>query len=75
MASLIPRDGGGKLGLPEVLAGLWHRGVPAARMAMPEAAVDEADGTVPEEHEVRAAGQALTVESVTEAAGMERPAQ
>ena len=71
MASLIPRDGRGKLGLPEVLARLWRRGVSAAFMAMPEAAVDEADCVVLGKDEVGPAGQALPVKSVPEAAGME----
>lgn len=55
------------LGLPEVGVGLGCRGVLAVLVAMPEAAVDEDDGAVLGQNDVRGTGEALDVYAVAEA--------
>lgn len=54
------------LGCPEIGVGLGCRGVPAVFVAIPEAAVDEDDGAVLGEDDVRGAGKAPDVHPVTE---------
>ena len=56
---------------PEVHVGLGEAEVPAAFVAMPEAAVDEDACTVLAQDDVRVPGQARVVEPVAEAAGVQ----
>ena len=55
------------LGGPEVCVGLGNRVVFAVFVTVPEAAVDEDDGAVFGEDDVRFAGEASVVDAVTEA--------
>ena len=56
---------------PEVHVGLGEAEVPAAFVAMPEAAVDEDAGAVLAQDDVGVAGQARVVEPVAETAGVQ----
>ena len=75
MVPPVPGHRGRELVFPEVPAGLGCRGVPAVLVAVPEAAVDEADCAVFWEDEIRFPGQVLPVKSVPETAGMKGLAQ
>ena len=57
----------GDLGGPEVGVGLGDRVILAVLVAVPEAAVDEDDGAVLGEDDVRRAGEAAVVDAVAEA--------
>lgn len=57
----------GNLRCPEVSVGFGHRVELAALVTMPEAAMDEDDGAVLGEDDVRGAGEALDIDPVTEA--------
>lgn len=48
---------------PKICSGLRHRRLPATFVSMPEAAVDEHDGAVPWEDEVRRPGQIATMQT------------
>jgi hypothetical protein len=74
-APLVPNLGCGELALPEFSARLWLRGLLAARVLVPEAAVNEADGAVLWKDEIRSSRKSLAVESVPESARMEGLAQ
>ena len=58
---LVPGHRGRELGVPEMHASLGCRGVLAALVAVPEAAVDEADRAVLGEDEIRPSRQPLAV--------------
>ena len=57
--------------LPELAIALWWYVVPAAFVAVPEAAVDEDDCLVLAQYYVGCAGQALDIYAVAVAMGME----
>jgi len=73
--SLVACDVPGKLCLPEIRACRRGGGILAARMTVPEAAVDKADSAMLGKDQIRPSGQPLVMQSVAESARMQRLAQ
>ena len=64
-----------KLLLPEVRIGSRSGGIAASIMPMPEAAMDEHDGTVFRKNKVRGTGQASDVQSISKSPGKKKGAK
>ena len=63
-SSPVPLHVGTELRLPELRSGGRSGCVPTSWMAVPEAAVNEADGAKPAEHQIRRSGQASVVQAI-----------
>ena len=60
-----------KFGLPEIMAGFGSRGVAAARVPVPEAAVNKNAEPIAREHQIGPSRKILLVKAVSEALPME----
>jgi hypothetical protein len=70
LSPAIPVDVALQLLLPEFRVALWLEGVFAARVLMPETAMDEDHGPILWKHYVWLAREVLDVEAVSESLGM-----
>ena len=71
----VPLHVGTKFRLPEFRSGGWRRRVPTARVAVPEAPVNEADRAEPAKHQVRRSRKAPIVQAIPDPSRMQGTAK
>ena len=75
LRTVVPLDVALELGLPEVRLGGWRGCIAASRMAVPETAVNKANGAVATQDKIGLSGEIPDVEPESESAPMKRPSK